>query len=216
MSQPWDYIAKVICLGDSGTGKSSLTVRLCEGRFSKTDVTIGVDLDSRVVNVDDGKKIKLQIWDTAGQEQYRSVTNSYIRNAAGALLVYDITRKETLSHVQQWLSDLRNLGEPQISIILVGNKCDLSEQRQVEAAEAQAWAEENGIKFHVETSAKTGAFVEKAFVDVANEIYRNIRDGAYDLRAKGNGVRANGQTGVRLKFDNRRTTQGPSESTCCS
>ncbi|KAJ6262138.1 hypothetical protein Dda_2943 [Drechslerella dactyloides] len=216
--------------GSVGSGYPSdpktLTVRLCEGRFSVTDVTIGVDLDSRVVDVDDGKKIKLQIWDTAGQEasqpslntsdiqlrsqrkasrytgirktnrpravqQYRSVTNSYIRNAAGALLVYDITRKETLYHVQHWLSDLKSLGEPQISIILVGNKCDLSEQRQVQATEAQAWAEENGIKFHVETSAKTGAFVEQAFVEVANEIYRNIRDGAYDLRNKGNGVRAN-------------------------
>ncbi|KAF3918981.1 hypothetical protein ABW20_dc0109207 [Dactylellina cionopaga] len=225
MGQPWDYIAKVICLGDSGTGKSSvcrylsakgieictdycrhaggfkLTIRLCEGRFSKTDVTIGVELDSRVVEVDDGKKIKLQIWDTAGQEQYRSVTNSYIRNATGALLVYDITRKETLSHVQHWLSDIKSLGEPHISIVLVGNKCDLSDRRQVSSSEAELWAHENGIKFHVETSAKTGESVERAFVEVAREIYRNIRDGAYDPRSKSTGIKANSTRLVNLGSD---------------
>ncbi|KAF3210065.1 hypothetical protein TWF192_011308 [Orbilia oligospora] len=210
MSAPWDYIAKVICLGDSGTGKSSLTVRLCEGRFNKTDVTIGVELDSRVVDVDDGKKIKLQIWDTAGQEQYRSVTNSYIRNATGALLVYDITRKDTLSHVQRWLSDLRNLGEPHISIVLVGNKCDLADRRQVSTEEAAAWAKENGINFHAETSAKTGESVERAFVEVAQEIYRNIRDGVYDPRGKNTGLK------VKLGTDSRRTVHRQADSQCCS
>ncbi|KAF3119687.1 hypothetical protein TWF703_003238 [Orbilia oligospora] len=176
MSAPWDYIAKVICLGDSGTGKSSLTVRLCEGRFNKTDVTIGVELDSRV----------------------------------GALLVYDITRKDTLSHVQRWLSDLRNLGEPHISIVLVGNKCDLADRRQVSTEEAAAWAKENGINFHVETSAKTGESVERAFVEVAQEIYRNIRDGVYDPRGKNTGLK------VKLGTDSRRTVHRQADSQCCS
>ncbi|EPS45209.1 hypothetical protein H072_808 [Dactylellina haptotyla CBS 200.50] len=163
MSQPWDYIALLTCA-------------VVEPRF--------------VVEVEDGKKIKLQIWDTAGQEQYRSVTNSYIRNATGALLVYDITRMDTLTHVQHWLSDIRNLGEPHISIVLVGNKCDLTDKRQVPTLDAETWARENGIEFHVETSAKTGESVEKAFVEVAKEIYRNIRDGVYDPRTKNNGVKA--------------------------
>ncbi|KAK6528637.1 hypothetical protein TWF694_003895 [Orbilia ellipsospora] len=212
MSQPWDYIAKVICLGDSGTGKSSLTIRLCEGRFSKTDVTIGVELDSRVVEVEDGKKIKLQIWDTAGQEQYRSVTNSYIRNATGALLVYDITRKETLAHVQRWLSDIKNLGEPHVSIVLVGNKCDLVDKRQVSTLEAETWARENDIAFHVETSAKTGESVERAFVEVAREIYQNIRQGVFD---KAHGIRPNNTKFVSLGSDGRRTTPRQNDTSCC-
>lgn len=138
MSQPWDYIAKLVCIGDSGTGKSSLTIRLCEGRFSPHhDVTIGVEFGSRIVAVGPPasnstspnspksatpsgqvkqKRMKLSLWDTAGQETYKSITRSYFRGASGALLVYDITRRSTFEHATAWLYDLRQIAEEGIVV----------------------------------------------------------------------------------------------------
>lgn len=136
MSQPWDYIAKLVCIGDSGTGKSSLTIRLCEGRFSPHhDVTIGVEFGSRIVAVGPPasnapkspefvtlsgevkqKRMKLSLWDTAGQETYKSITRSYFRGASGALLVYDITRRSTFEHATAWLHDLRQIAEEGIVV----------------------------------------------------------------------------------------------------
>ncbi|KAA8894962.1 P-loop containing nucleoside triphosphate hydrolase protein [Sphaerosporella brunnea] len=194
MPQPWDYIAKVVNIGDSGCGKSSLTIRLCEGRFNPAhDVTIGVEFGSRIIPVSPDKKIKLQIWDTAGQESFRAITKSYFRGATGALLVYDITRRETFDHVKTWLEELRGAADKDISIILVGNKCDLAEEgkRAVTKEEAQEWARENGLKAAVETSAKTGEAVEQAFVDCAKEIWKNIESGVYDLNDKSHGIKAN-------------------------
>jgi Ras-related protein Rab-2A len=137
------------------------------------------------------KKIKLQIWDTAGQESFRAITKSYFRGATGALLVYDITRRETFDHVKTWLEELRGAADKDISIILVGNKSDLEDRRKVSKEEAQKWAREHGLKAAVETSAKTGEAVEQAFVDCAKEIYRNIEEGVYDLNDKSHGIKAN-------------------------
>ncbi|KAJ4378612.1 hypothetical protein N0V85_008949, partial [Neurospora sp. IMI 360204] len=239
-SLPWDYIAKLVCIGDSGCGKSSLTIRLCEGRFvTHHDVTIGVEFGSRIVpvgpphsdsqeqqshaptattsdpttTIPNGtassssglppppiaakpsssssdppvpqKHMKLSLWDTAGQETYKSVTRSYFRGASGALLVFDLSRKQTFEHVTDWLNDLRAIAEPDIVVILVGNKADLTEQnedgennkREVTRQEAEAWARKNGVLEYVETSAKSGENVEKAFMRVAERIYQNIQAG---------------------------------------
>ena len=258
----WDYIAKLVCIGDSGTGKSSLVIRLCEGRFSPHhDVTIGVEFGSRIVPVgppnhsppkpkpsisrdpsqitiqstsDDGvsksqsgglpdppkakpkpaepveqKHMKLSLWDTAGQETYKSVTRSYFRGASGALLVFDITRRPTFAHVQDWLSDLQAIAEENIVIILVGNKSDLAEgeenKREVTVEEAQEWAKRNGVLEYVETSAKNGEGVELAFGRVAERIYENIEAGKYDLQDRRSGVKGAGdrpQGGVKLNATN--------------
>ena len=178
-------------------------------------MTIGVEFGSRIIPVTDDKKIKLQVWDTAGQESFRAITKSYFRGATGALLVYDITRRETFEHVQDWLNELRAAADPHISIILVGNKCDLADRgggdgggggdgdgggggagsgggaRAVTFEEARAWAERNGLKACVETSAKTGESVERAFVECAREIHRNIVNNVYDLNDKSHGIKAN-------------------------
>ena len=106
--------------------------------------TIGVEFGTRIVDVDN-KKIKLQIWDTAGQERFRAVTRSYYRGAAGALLVYDVTRRATYNHVTSWLTDARNLTNPNTVILLVGNKVDMEDQRDVSYEEAAAFAKENGL-----------------------------------------------------------------------
>ncbi|KAK2033362.1 ras family protein [Colletotrichum zoysiae] len=246
-SPPWDYIAKLVCIGDSGCGKSSLTIRLCEGRFSPHhDVTIGVEFGSRIVPVgppnalppahaasassaaqktkEDGKAtsnglpepprlpepsaadgpqkhMKLSLWDTAGQETYKSVTRSYFRGASGALLVFDLSRKQTFQHVTDWLNDLRQIAEPDIVVILVGNKADLTQdennKREVTKEEAEEWAKRNGVFEYVETSAKSGENVEKAFMRVAERIYNNIQAGKYDLNDRRSGVKGPGAGGGR-------------------
>jgi Ras-related protein Rab-2A len=231
MSSPsWDYIAKLVCIGDSGTGKSSLTIRLCEGRFSPHhDVTIGVEFGSRIVPVGppntpapipkptiprdtsiadlseglpeprrvepvvEQKHMKLSLWDTAGQETYKSVTRSYFRGASGALLVFDISRRPTFTHVTDWLNDLRQIAEPDIVVVLVGNKSDLAagdeNKREVTKEEAEEWASKNGVLVYVETSAKSGEGVEMAFGRVAERIYINVEAGKYDLNDRRSGVK---------------------------
>ncbi|MCJ1343029.1 hypothetical protein MMC31_001218 [Peltigera leucophlebia] len=247
MSQPWDYIAKLVCIGDSGTGKSSLTVRLCEGRFSNHhDVTIGVEFGSRIVTVGPQaspssnlpfskeaslplaqKRMKLSLWDTAGQETYKSVTRSYFRGASGALLVFDITRRSTFENATSWLQDLRQIAEDGIVVVLVGNKRDLvsgnvldereaednlsvGNMRAVTLEEAEEWCRANKVMRYVETSAKSGEGVERAFLDVAEKIHENIEKGKYDLNDRRSGVKGPGAGGggiprtggtVRLKND---------------
>lgn len=256
---PWDYIAKLVCIGDSGCGKSSLTIRLCEGRFVQHhDVTIGVEFGSRIVPVGaphstpttssflpstsssgpEGlpdpprrqdppppqKHMKLSLWDTAGQETYKSVTRSYFRGASGALLVFDLSRKATFAHVTDWLADLRQIAEPDIVVILVGNKADLATgdggegegKREVSEAEASAWAKANGVLRYVETSAKSGEGVEVAFLAVAERIYQNIMAGKYDLNDRRSGVKGPGAgwngSGGNVKLDPNKASSG---GMCC-
>ncbi|KAK7182914.1 hypothetical protein DPSP01_009677 [Paraphaeosphaeria sporulosa] len=236
MTQPWDYIAKIVSLGDSGCGKSSLTIRLCEGRFSPHhDVTIGVEFGSRIVPVGppashalginspakpppstpapknqkppEQKHMKLSLWDTAGQETYKSITRSYFRGASGALLVFDISRKNTFLSATSWLADLRQIAEENIVVVLVGNKSDLAasstvsgeesadNKRQVSKEEAEEWCKANGVMQYVETSAKSGEGVERAFLEVAERIYQNIEAGRYDLNDRRSGVKGPGAGG---------------------
>lgn len=147
------------------------------------------------------KRMKLSLWDTAGQETYKSITRSYFRGASGALLVFDISRRSTFVSCTQWLHDLRQIAEEGIVVILVGNKMDLagqssgSNQRQVTREEAEEWCRMNNIVRYVETSAKSGDGVERAFLEVAERIYRNIEVGKYDLNDRRSGVKGFGASG---------------------
>ncbi|CAO2590400.1 Ras-related protein Rab-2B [Lemmus lemmus] len=144
----------------SGVGKSCLLLQFTDKRFQPVhDLTIGVEFGARMVNID-GKQIKLQIWDTAGQESFRSITRSYYRGAAGALLVYDITRRETFNHLTSWLEDARQHSSSSMVIMLIGNKSDLESRRDVKREEGEAFAREHGLIF-METSAKTACNVEE-------------------------------------------------------
>ncbi|KVH92819.1 Small GTPase superfamily [Cynara cardunculus var. scolymus] len=125
----YDYLFKYIIIGDTGVGKSCLLLQFTDKRFQPVhDLTIGVEFGARMVAID-SRPVKLQIWDTAGQESFRSITRSYYRGAAGALLVYDITRRETFNHLAGWLEDARQHANPNMTIMLVGNKSDLSHRR---------------------------------------------------------------------------------------
>ena len=162
--------------------------------------------------------MKLSLWDTAGQETYKSVTRSYFRGASGALLVFDLSRKQTFQHVTDWLNDLRQIAEPDIVVILVGNKADLAQQddnkREVTKQEAEEWARNNGVMEYVETSAKSGENVEMAFMRVAERIHQNIQAGKYDLNDRRSGVKgpsAGASRQVRLATDATKSMTGG----CC-
>jgi small GTP-binding protein len=160
--------------------------------------------------------MKLSLWDTAGQETYKSITRSYFRGASGALLVFDITRRNTFNSVTSWLHDLRQIAEDDIVVVLVGNKSDLApssatssssnakNQRQVTREEAEDWCKQNKVMQYVETSAKSGEGVERAFLEVAERIYQNIEAGKYDLNDRRSGVKgpgaAAGSTGRTVKL----------------
>eukprot|EP00756_Hemistasia_phaeocysticola_P050724 Hpha_TRINITY_DN25915_c0_g1::TRINITY_DN25915_c0_g1_i1::g.185423::m.185423/K07881/RAB14; Ras-related protein Rab-14 len=181
------YIFKYIIIGDMGVGKSCLLHRFTDSSFlTDSPHTIGVEFGTRVVEVGD-KSIKLQIWDTAGQERFRAVTRSYYRGAAGAVMVYDVTRRQTFNHITSWLSDARNLTNPNTVMMLVGNKVDLEDQREVSFEEATRFAEEHQLLF-LECSAKTGQNVEEAFVKTARLIHDNIANGVLDPHAVESGV----------------------------
>lgn len=169
----YDYLLKMVLIGDSGVGKSNILSRFTRNEFSlDSKSTIGVEFATRTLQIE-GKTIKAQIWDTAGQERYRAITSAYYRGAVGALLVYDITKKQTFDNVQRWLRELRDHADSNIVIMMAGNKSDLNHLRAVSEEEAQLFAEKEGLSF-LETSALEALNIEKAFQTILTEIYRII------------------------------------------
>jgi len=169
----YDYLFKVVLIGDSGVGKSNLLSRFTRNEFNlESKSTIGVEFATRTINVD-GKTVKAQIWDTAGQERYRAITSAYYRGAVGALLVYDIAKHATYVNVTRWLKELRDHADSNIVIMLVGNKSDLKHLRAVPTDESKAFSEENGLSF-IETSALDASNVESAFQTILTDIYRIV------------------------------------------
>mmetsp|Transcript_3886 Transcript_3886/g.5435 ORF Transcript_3886/g.5435 Transcript_3886/m.5435 type:complete len:204 (+) Transcript_3886:3089-3700(+) len=180
-NQPYKYF-KYIIVGDTAVGKSCLLLQFTDKRFQPVhDLTIGVEFGSRTIT-HEGKQIKLQIWDTAGQEKFRSITRSYYRGTCGALLVYDITRRETFDHIAEWLEDCKKYANPNIVMMLIGNKCDLEEKRAVPRAEGEKFAAEHNL-FFLETSAKTDKNVDEAFVATAIEILKRAERGELNLES---------------------------------
>lgn len=191
MSETYDYLFKFLIIGSAGSGKSCLLHHFTEAKFKEDSThTIGVEFGSRIVNVG-GKAVKLQIWDTAGQERFRSVTRSYYRGAAGALLVYDTTSRDSFNALTNWLNDARTLASPNIVILLVGNKKDLEEARDVTFLEASSFAQENELIF-LETSAKSGENVEEAFLKCSKTILAKIETGELDPERIGSGIQYGG------------------------
>ncbi|KHJ48718.1 Ras family protein [Trichuris suis] len=161
----YDYLFKVVLIGDSGVGKSNLLSRFTRNEFNlESKSTIGVEFATRSICVD-GKIVKAQIWDTAGQERYRAITSAYYRGAVGALLVYDIAKHVTYENVERWLKELRDHADQNIVIMLVGNKSDLRHLRAVPTDEAKEYAERNCLSF-IETSALDSTNVEEAFTNI--------------------------------------------------
>ena len=180
----YDYSFKMIVIGDAGVGKSCLTNRAAKDKFiSNYSPTIGFEFLSFSTNIDN-KIIKLQIWDTCGQEVYRSLITNFYRNASLAMMVYSIDSKESFLHINQWLKEVRIQSNPDVKIILIGNKADLENERAVDYDVAQKFKEENQILYFEETSAKTGLNSKKVFEEAAKILYDETKN--YKSNSKNN------------------------------
>ncbi|CAC5381424.1 RAB11B [Mytilus coruscus] len=167
----YDFIWKVVLIGDSGVGKTNLLSRYTRNEFdAESKTTIGVEFSTRNMVIK-GKTIRAQIWDTAGQERYRAITSVYYRQAVGALVVYDITKRHTFENLQKWLSELQQHADPNVCVIIVGNKTDLREQRTVTHEEGRAFADERHFSF-IETSALDSSNVGEAFNNLLIDIFK--------------------------------------------
>eukprot|EP01134_Creolimax_fragrantissima_P000058 CFRG0058T1 len=209
----YDYLFKVVLIGDSGVGKSNLLSRFTRNEFNlESKSTIGVEFATRSIQVDH-KTIKAQIWDTAGQERYRAITSAYYRGAVGALLVYDIAKHLTYENVERWLKELRDHADSNIVIMLVGNKSDLRHLRAVPTEEAKAFAELHGLSF-IETSALDSTNVEQAFTNILTEIHRIVSQKALANEQAGVQVPRNVET-ITVAPTTHQENRNKGDSGCC-
>ena len=179
----YDFSFKMIVIGDAGVGKSCLTNRASKDKFlSDYSPTVGFEFLTFTTSIEN-KIIKLQIWDTCGQEVYRSLITNFYRNASLAMMVYSINSRESFIHINQWLKEVRIQSHPDVKIILVGNKADLINERTVSKDEAKRYKEENQILYFEETSAKTGFNAKEVFTEAARILYEEHK--RYKMRAGG-------------------------------
>ena len=215
-SAEYDFTFKIIVLGDPGVGKSCLTSRALKDKFEdKYAPTIGFEFLTYTAIID-SKIIKLQIWDTCGQEMYRSLIANFYRNASLAMMVYSINSKESFSHINTWIKEVKLQSHPDIKIILIGNKSDLEENRQVTIEDAKEFIKENEISFFQETSAKTGKNTKEVFEEAAKILYKdhlNYKKRFYDLSFSDNtSVTSNNSNSIpdkKIKIVQRRN------NSCC-
>ncbi|THH11371.1 hypothetical protein EW145_g711 [Phellinidium pouzarii] len=203
----YDFLIKLLLIGDSGVGKSCLLTRFCDDTWTPSFITtIGIDFKIRTIELD-GKRIKLQIWDTAGQERFRTITTAYYRGAMGILLVYDVTDNKSFENIHTWFSNVEQHASEGVDKILVGNKSDWEDKRVVKTEEGMQKAKELGIEF-IETSAKENKEVESAFFNLARAIKTRLIDSQPDA-AGAMGGPADGS--VRVNQPSERTQGG-----CCT
>jgi len=173
LNQDYDYLFKLLLIGNSAVGKSSLLLRFSDNVFNDAFLpTIGVDFKIRTFDIQ-GKTAKLQIWDTAGQERFKTITKAYYKGAHGIILVYDITDEQSFKDLENWLSEVEKHASANVVRLLVGNKCDLEKDRKVTYEQGEKLAKQLGIKF-LETSAKNSTNVEETFLSLAQQIKQNV------------------------------------------
>ncbi|PON85130.1 Small GTP-binding domain containing protein [Trema orientale] len=221
----YDYLFKIVLIGDSGVGKSNILSRYTRNEFClESKSTIGVEFATRTLqamgalvvvwslaNLVEGKTVKAQIWDTAGQERYRAITSAYYRGAVGALLVYDITKRQTFDNVQRWLRELRDHADSNIVIMMAGNKSDLNHLRAVSDDDGRSLAEREGLSF-LETSALEATNIEKAFQTILTEIYHIISKKALAAQEAATNTALPGQ-GTTINVNDG---PGNAKKGCCS
>ena len=180
MTQPITF--KFLLVGDGAVGKTSLVRRLCRGTYSgTTEETVGVEFMPHTLTIDK-TQVKLQIWDTAGQEQYRSLGRAYYRCAVGVLLVFAVDNHASFESLERWLTDVRNLCHPHAKILLVASKSDLIEERRVTKAEIETFVETFGLEY-IESSAKCNVNVEEAFFKLARDVLNSVQLNEIQLSA---------------------------------
>ena len=205
--ESYEIMVKVVLVGDSGVGKTNIMSKYLKNQFREdSKATVGVEFGSKQFTVEN-HQIKAQIWDTAGQERYKAITSAYYKGAKGAFVVYDITRKNTFETVNKWVSDISAAADKKITLILIGNKNDLEDQRQVTKEMGEEKAKELGLAF-METSACSGENLDKAFQLMINEIYKKYKE---DIM--GEGEENIIQKGKDITLD--KTKGKPAKKKCC-
>ena len=206
--EEYEMMVKIILIGDSGVGKTNIMSKFLKNQFmEESKATIGVEFGSKLFN-HEGHKIKAQIWDTAGQEKYKAITGAYYKGSKGALVVYDITQKKSFENIEKWVNDLKVAGDPKITIILIGNKSDLEDKRQVLKDQGEEKARSFGCAF-LETSAYSGDNIEKAFNLMIKEIYEK-----FSSDSTGEGDLDPGSKGDDLKLD-KADDKNIKKKSCC-
>ena len=181
MAEEEDYemMIKIILIGDSAVGKTNIMSKYLKGAFQQNSkATVGVEFGSKLFKVDN-HNIKAQIWDTAGQEKYKAITGAYYKGSKGAFVVYDITRKDTFDSVDRWINDLKVTADQNINIILIGNKSDLEDKRDVLKEQGEEKAKSFGCAF-LETSALNGDNIDKGFELMVNEIFKKYASESFE------------------------------------
>jgi small GTP-binding protein len=202
LGRKFDYSLKVVVVGDSGVGKTCFLIRFVRDLFDEeSQPTLGVEFLTKIVQTE-RHRIQLQLWDTAGQELFRSVTRGYYRGSAGALLVFDLTSRDSFENIGRWLQDIRDVARADVVAVLIGNKVDLADQRVVTTEEATEFAKSHSMQYF-ETSAKTGQNIGQAVDACVAVIEKNVDEGAYEVDPA--------KTGTKMEFEAKKEP----ESSCC-
>ena len=204
-----DVLIKVVIVGDTSVGKTNLLSRFINNTFNENSRnTIGVDFSVMDMNINN-KKVKVQFWDTAGQEKYRSIGSAYYKNAQGVIVTYDITRKNSFDHINEWMTEIAEQGEPDSEVLLIGNKIDLEEHRQIKKEDAENFAKDKKV-FFMEVSAKTNQdqCVEKAFTILIKEIMKKTEERNSQINPSKGGS-AKKLEGKRKKIESKK------DESCC-
>ena len=201
MANNYNYLFKYIIIGDPSVGKSNLLMKFANNKFTEDyQSTIGVEFGAKNIRLND-KVYRIQIWDTAGQENFRSITRAYFKKCVCAMVVYDITSKESFEHIQNWIDDVHEQSPKTVLIVLIGNKIDLEERRVISTDEGNDFATQNGLIF-METSAKSGVGVKEIFEKTAQEIAKKMEENYYDLNSDNCGI-TKGKTNSNINLKDK-------------
>ena len=210
----FNYLLKYIIIGDPSVGKSNILLKYAHNKFTNEyQATIGVEFGAKNLTLD-GKIFRIQIWDTAGQENFRSITRAYYKNSVCAIVTYDITNRNSFENVQDWIDEVKSQTPKEILLVLVGNKIDLENERVVSFDEGKKLSENNDMLFF-ETSAKNGNGINDVFLNSCREIYQNIEKGFYDLNNEACGIKKGEQIdngNINLEKDDENSNK---KKKCC-